>query len=82
MVKILSCYLYAKKSYGILSKGAIFFWPTLYLSYRDDHLLHNFFFLNFCKTDADAVNFFCFLFLTLTPSLFLAVDADAVNLFH
>ena len=25
MVKILNCYLYAKKSYGILSKGAIFF---------------------------------------------------------
>jgi len=30
MVKILNCYLYAKKSYGTLSKGAIFFWPTLY----------------------------------------------------
>ena len=25
MVKILNCYLYAKKSYGTLSKGAIFF---------------------------------------------------------
>ena len=25
MVKILNCYLYAKKSYGALSKGAIFF---------------------------------------------------------
>ena len=25
MVKILHCYLYAKKSYGILSKGAILF---------------------------------------------------------
>ena len=25
MVKILKCYLYAKKSYGTLSKGAIFF---------------------------------------------------------
>ena len=24
MEKILNCYLYAKKSYGILSKGAIF----------------------------------------------------------
>ena len=24
MVKILNCYLYAKKSYGTLSKGAIF----------------------------------------------------------
>ena len=24
MVKILNCYLYAKKSYGLLSKGAIF----------------------------------------------------------
>ena len=24
MVKILKCYLYAKKSYGTLSKGAIF----------------------------------------------------------
>ena len=30
LVKILHCYLYAKKSYGTLSKGAIFFWPTLY----------------------------------------------------
>ena len=25
MVKILNCYLYAKKSYSTLSKGAIFF---------------------------------------------------------
>ena len=25
MVKILNCYFYAKKSYGTLSKGAIFF---------------------------------------------------------
>ena len=25
MVKILNCYLYAKESYGTLSKGAIFF---------------------------------------------------------
>ena len=25
MVKILNCYLYAKKSYGTLSEGAIFF---------------------------------------------------------
>ena len=25
MVKILNCYLYAKKNYGTLSKGAIFF---------------------------------------------------------
>ena len=25
MVKMLNCYLYAKKSYGTLSKGAIFF---------------------------------------------------------
>ena len=25
MVRILNCYLYAKKSYGTLSKGAIFF---------------------------------------------------------
>ena len=32
MVKLLNCYLYANKSYGTLSKGAIFFWPTLYLS--------------------------------------------------
>ena len=31
MVKILNCYLYAKKSYGTLSKGVIFFWPTLCL---------------------------------------------------
>ena len=32
MVKILNCYLYAKKSYGILSKGAIFFGqPCVYL---------------------------------------------------
>ena len=30
MVKILN-YLYVKKSYGILSKGAIFFWPSLYI---------------------------------------------------
>ena len=29
IVKILNCYLYAKKSYGTLSKGAIFFMPTL-----------------------------------------------------
>ena len=28
MVQILNCYLYAKKSYGTLSKGAIVFWPT------------------------------------------------------
>ena len=28
MVKILNCNLYAKKSYGTLSKGAIF-WPSL-----------------------------------------------------
>ena len=32
MVKFLKCYLIPKKSYGTLSKGAIFFWPTLYLS--------------------------------------------------
>ena len=32
MVKISNCYLYAKKSYGTLSKGAIFFWPTLYIA--------------------------------------------------
>ena len=31
MVKILNCYLYAKKSYGTLFKGGIFFWPTLYI---------------------------------------------------
>ena len=31
MVKILNCYLYAKKSYGTLSKGAIFFYqPCTY----------------------------------------------------
>ena len=32
MVKILNCYLYAKKSYGTLSKGAIFFGhPCIYI---------------------------------------------------
>ena len=30
MVKILKCYLHAKKSYGTLSNGAIF-WPTLFI---------------------------------------------------
>ena len=34
MVKILNCYLNAKKSYGTLSKGAIFFCPTLYIHSR------------------------------------------------
>ena len=29
IVKILKCYLIPKKSYDTLSKGAIFFWPTL-----------------------------------------------------
>ena len=29
MVKILNYYLNAKKSYCTLSKGAIFFWPSL-----------------------------------------------------
>ena len=32
MIKILNCYFYAKKSYGTLSKGAIFFGhPCIYL---------------------------------------------------
>ena len=31
MVKILKFYLIPKKSNDTLSKGAIFFWPTLYL---------------------------------------------------
>ena len=31
MVIILNCYLYVKKSYGTLSKGAFFFWLTLYI---------------------------------------------------
>ena len=45
MVKILNCYLYAKKSYGTLSKGAIFFGPTLYIpiSLLNDDLM------SFCK---------------------------------
>ena len=30
MVKILNCYLYAKKSYGTLSKGAIFLAISVY----------------------------------------------------
>ena len=29
IVKIFKCYLIPKKSYSALSKGAIFFWPTL-----------------------------------------------------
>ena len=33
MVKILYCYLYAKKSYGTLSKGAIFLANPVYLQY-------------------------------------------------
>ena len=33
MVKILNCYLYAKKSYGTLSKGAIFFGQPCTLLY-------------------------------------------------
>ena len=33
MVKILNCYLYAKKSYGTLSKGAIFFGLPMYILY-------------------------------------------------
>ena len=34
MVKILNCDLYAKKSYGTLSKGAIFFGqPCTYVPY-------------------------------------------------
>ena len=32
MVKIFKCYLIPKKSYDTLSKGAIFFWPTLYIN--------------------------------------------------
>ena len=37
MVKILSCYLYAKKSYGTLSKGAIFLAKSVYIyTYIDD----------------------------------------------
>ena len=35
MVKIFKCYLISKKSYGTLSMGAIFFWPTLYKEHRD-----------------------------------------------
>ena len=39
MVKILNCYLHAKKSYGTLSKGAIFFGQpcicTSYYSYLE-----------------------------------------------
>ena len=31
MVKILNCYLYAKKSYGTLSKGAIFLANPVYI---------------------------------------------------
>ena len=31
MVKILNCYLYAKKSYGTLSKGAIFLAIPVYI---------------------------------------------------
>ena len=32
MVKILNCYLYAKKSYGTLSKGAIFLAISVYFA--------------------------------------------------
>ena len=36
MVKIFKCYLIPKKkSYDTLSKGAIFFWPTLYISLEE-----------------------------------------------
>ena len=38
MVKILKCYLIPKKSYGTLSKGAIFVWPTLYNSEQSELL--------------------------------------------
>ena len=34
MVKIFKSYLTPKISYGTLSKGAIFFWPTLYNVYH------------------------------------------------
>ena len=36
MVKILNCYLDAKKSYGALSKGAIFFGhPCIYCKFNE-----------------------------------------------
>ena len=38
IVKILNCYLFAKKSYGTLSKVAIFFWPT---QAKPVHYVHN-----------------------------------------
>ena len=41
MVKILSCYLYAKKSYGTLSKGAIFFGhPCIFIDHILSHYLN------------------------------------------
>ena len=42
MVKIFKCYLIPKKSYGTLSKDAIFFWPTLCIAAIElnSYLLH------------------------------------------
>ena len=37
MVKILNCYLHAKKSYGTLSKGAIFFGQPCILRVGEAH---------------------------------------------
>ena len=43
VVKILNCYLYAKKKYyGTLSKGAICFWPTLYIALREQQSCNHF----------------------------------------
>ena len=42
MVKILNCYLYAKNSYGTLSKGAIFFGQPCICFFAKEHSLVNY----------------------------------------
>ena len=41
MVKILNCYLYAKKSYGTLSKGAIFLANPVLLFVFEQHTAYS-----------------------------------------
>ena len=63
----------------------------IFLSYLSSfvsayQVLHHFLVIFIYDTDITFVQSFLFIFvkltLTLMPSIFLAVDADAVNLFH
>ena len=83
MVKILNCYLYAKKSFCTLSKDAIFFGqPCIYVNeVRDICIVSGYLILSLSKsifpyridhnliTSNRRIPFFCFIIVMVTPKL-------------